>query len=50
MEKPWIGGTTWKVEEEIRGKYLDIFPNQGINFVEEILLRGRGCEDSCFIS
>ena len=38
--------TTWEVEKEIRGKYSDLFPNQGINFEDEIFLRGRGCEDS----
>ena len=42
--------TTWEIEEEIRKKYPDLFPEQGMNFVDEILLRRRGCEDSCFIS
>ena len=41
---------TWEVEEKIGGKYPDLFPNQGMNFEDEIFLRGRGCEDSCFIS
>ncbi|XP_071933751.1 uncharacterized protein [Coffea arabica] len=30
---------TWEVEEEIQKKYLDLFPDQGMNFVDEILLR-----------
>ena len=45
-----IEEATWEVEEEIRKKYPDLFPNQGMNFEDEILLRGRGCEDSCFYS
>ena len=40
----------WEVEEEIRGKYPYLFPNQSMNFMDEILLRGRGCEDSYFYS
>ena len=40
---------TWEVEEKIREKYPNLFPNQGMNFEDEILLRGRECEDSYFI-
>ena len=38
------------VEEEIWKKYPDLFPDQGINFVDKILLLGKGCADSCFYS
>ena len=37
---------TWEVEEEIKRKYPDLLPSQGMNFEDEIPLRGRGCEDS----
>ena len=36
-----IEEATWEVEEEIRQKYPNLFPNQDMNFVDEILLRGR---------
>ena len=50
MEESRNREATWEVEERIREKYLDLFPNQGKNFEDEILLRGRGCEDSYFYS
>ena len=36
---------TWEVEEDIRAKYPELFDNQGENFEDEILLRGRKCEN-----
>ena len=46
-----IEEATWVIEEEIREKYLDLFPNQSMNFVDEILLRGRRCEDpNCYFN
>ena len=39
---------TWEVEEEIQKKYPELFLNQGMNFENEILLRGEGCEDPNF--
>ena len=35
-------------KEETRKKYLELFLNQGMNFENEILLRGEGCEDPKF--
>ena len=43
-----IEETTWEIEEEIREKYPNLFSNQGMNFVDEILLRERECEDPYF--
>ncbi|XP_071925811.1 uncharacterized protein [Coffea arabica] len=34
---------TWEVEEEIRKQCPYLFPDQGMNFGNEIPLRGRGC-------
>ena len=36
---------TWKVEEEMQKKYPELFINQDENFENDILLRGRKCED-----
>ena len=36
---------TWELEEEMRMNYLDLFTSPGENFKDEILLRGRGCDN-----
>ena len=43
-----IEKTTREVEEEIRAKYPELFSNQCENFENEILLKGRECENPHF--
>ena len=40
---------TWEVEEEMQKKYPELFINQCENFENEILIRGRKCDDPKFI-
>ncbi|XP_071902707.1 uncharacterized protein [Coffea arabica] len=35
---------TWEVEEDMQKKYPPLFANKGINFEDEIVLRGGGCK------
>ena len=45
LAKSLANGETWELEKDMQEKYPELFTNKCMNFEDEILLRGRECDD-----